>query len=62
MSGFREQLKFGLSTRNAFSELAINADEALKNLDLVPEDFQALNLIGSEQPEGIGEIYQLFFT
>ena len=58
MSGFREQLKFGLSTRNAFSELAINADEALKNLDLVPEDFQALNLIGSEQPEGIGDAFQ----
>ena len=58
MSGFREQLKFGLSTRNSFSELAINADEALKNLDLVPEDFQAINLIGSAQPTGIGDAFQ----
>lgn len=54
---FKNKIVFGLGVRNQLNELRLNADEALKNLNLEPADFGKLEDIGSDV-DGIPNHFQ----
>jgi hypothetical protein len=54
---FKNKIVFGLGVRNQLNELRLNADEALKNLNLEPADFGKLEDIGSDE-NGIPNHFQ----
>ena len=57
MTNFKNRTIFGLAVKNQLSELLLDPDKALRNLNLKPQDFRVLRNIGSTT-SGIPNTFQ----
>ena len=57
MTDFKNAIIFGLAVENSLNELTVDPNTALRNLNLIPADFNKLRRIGSDSA-GIGKTFQ----
>ena len=57
MTDFKNAVIFGLAVENSLNELTVDPNTALRNLNLIPGDFNRLKNIGSDSA-GIGKTFQ----